>query len=220
MIERLKLELKNQRWLYFVPVAVVMVLIPWLCLSEYFGDSRYRELLTRLSLIRNAQTYVPLFAIWWSIFVLKEYLNTPGNELLFAYRLGRDTLLMRMIALWGWYSLHWTVVCVGFGFILEELWQIWLMVLCQSFMMAALAYCLAMLSKNTFLPLLISMLYALACLLFKLPCSVFSPDAMLDDSMTMFSEILPALIALPVGVLLSGIGWILEKRLWKMGNLS
>ena len=216
MIERLKLEVKNQRWLYFVPVAVVMVLIPWLCLSEYFSPT-HGELLGRLSLIRNAQNYIPLFAVWWPIFVLKEYLNAPGNELLFAYRFGWDNLLMRMITLWGWYSLHWTVVCVGFGFILESLWQIWLMVLLQSFMMAALAYCLAMRSKNTFLPLLISMLYALACLLFKLPLSVFSPDAMLDDSMTMFSEMLPALIALPVGVLLSGIGLVLEKRLWKKG---
>ena len=217
MIERLKLEAKNQRWLYFVPVAVVMVLIPWMCLSEYFSPAN-GELLARLSLIRNAQTYIPLFAIWWPIFVFKEYLNSPGNELMFAYRFGWDNLLMRMLALWGWYSLHWTVVCIGFGFILETLWQIWLMVLLQSFMMAALAYALAMLSKNTFLPLILSMLYALACLLFNLPFSVFNTSAKLDEVEQIFSEMLPALAALPVGVLLAGIGWVLEKRLWKKGQ--
>lgn len=221
MIARLRLELKNQRIVYFAPVAVVLILVPlvvWSYYNSIGGDPETQIFLGRLHLIRIGQMFVPLMAGWWPIFVMKEYLNAPGNEVLFAYRFGWDTLMMRCLALWLWYGLHWTLVCAGLSLILGGIFPVWSMVMLQSFMLIAVAYCLAMLSKNTFLPLMLVVLYCLACLLFKIPMSIFNLDARFEDPQELFAEMLPALRSVPVGLIFLAIGGFLEKRLWKKGR--
>ena len=220
MIARLRLELKNQRIVYFVPATITLILIPLVIWARYTSISGedIKEYLTRLYTIDTTQMFVPLFSVWWPIFVMKEYLNSPGNEVLFAYRFGWDTLLMRCLALWLWYGIHWSLVCIAASFLIKHLIWLWIMVMLQSFMLIALAYFLAMLAKNTFLPLLLAVLYCLACLLFQVPLSIFSLEIHLEEPAERLAEMTPALHALPVGAVLFAAGGWLESRLWKKGK--
>lgn len=212
MIARLKLELKNQRFLYWVPFVVVCILVP-LMNYAYTLNAHGSQIVTRAWLIRLDQQYIPMFSIWWPIFIMKEYLNSPGNELLYVYRFGKDTLLTRMLALWGWYMAHWTVLCIVYCFLVYQVAMLYLLVAAQCFFLIALCYALAMLVRNTLLPLMGVVLYCLACLLFGMPLSIFLMDFRLEK----WSEMLPAIVMVGAGVVLLAIGYQLEKRLFKDG---
>lgn len=212
MIARLRLEVKSQRMFYFVPVIMVWILTPLVCYSYYLSTGCDPQT-TRYFAVRTVQQFVPLFAVWWPVFVLKEYLNAPGNELLFVYRFGWDTLLMRMAALWIWYGLHWTVLYLFLAWLIPGIGLLYLLVLAQSFFLIALAYGVAMLTRNTFLPLVLTVLYSLACILFEMPASIF----VLNSGLFAWAEILPAAVILPLGAAIALGAYQLEKRLWKNG---
>jgi len=100
-MRRLYLELKNLRFYYFVPLVVLFILVPLTVLAalKQYGDS-----FPSFSVI--CQLYIPCFSPWWSLFILKDYLNSPGKEVLFVYKQRRDSLLGKTIILWVLYVLH------------------------------------------------------------------------------------------------------------------
>lgn len=212
MIARLRLELKSQRLLYAVPVVVIWILVPLVVYSNYLASDG-DLFITRLFAINSAQQFIPLFAVWWPVFVMKEYLNAPGNELLYVYRFGWDTLLSRMLALWIWYGLHWSVICGVMALFMQRLLVLYLLVWAQCFFLIAVAYGVAMVSRNTFLPLIVTVLYCLGCILFQLPVSIFSLEAPLEAGV----ELWPAAVMLASGGVFLAAGYSLEKRLLKDG---
>ena len=124
-----------------------------------------------------------------------------------------DTLLMRMAALWIWYGLHWTVLYLFLAWLIPGIGLLYLLVLAQSFFLIALAYGVAMLTRNPFLPLVLTVLYSLACILFEMPASIF----VLNSGLFAWAEILPAAVILPLGAAIALGAYQLEKRLWKNG---
>lgn len=159
MIARLKLELKNLKWLYGLPVIVAWVLIPLLNQADYRMDNDPAYLYTLVG--TAAQQYLPFFASWWPILILKDYLHAPGRELLYMYRTGRDSLLMRMWVLWAWFMLHTAVLFVGYTCRFGNLLPFFGLLCAQTLFLVALGYCVAMLAHNTFLPLLLNLCYCL-----------------------------------------------------------
>jgi hypothetical protein len=159
MIARLKLELKNLKWLYVLPILVTWALIPLLNQADYRMDNDPAYLYTLVC--TAAQQYLPFFASWWPILILKDYLHAPGRELLYIYRTGRDSLLLRMLVLWAWFMLHASVLFVGYTCRFGNLLPFFGLLCAQTLFMVALGYCVAMLAHNTFLPLLLNLCYCL-----------------------------------------------------------
>jgi hypothetical protein len=211
-MRRLYLELKNLKAYYYVPVFIVCGLVPLIVISEILVNASIdgRAL---VKMYKASQMYIPWFAVWWPVLIMKEYLNSNGKELLFIYRFGFDNLVFRMIFLWIWFCVHILLLFVIMTLLFHQVIAFFLLLSAQSLLMIAAAYLLAMLSRNTFIPLIITFGYCLVFwMIIHIPTSIFVYDAMPYDAA--FLQKAPWLILLASA--LFGIGYLIEKRLFKM----
>jgi len=209
-MRRLYLELKNQRFYFFVPPFILFILVPLSVLAfiKNGAGSNFPECAT------VSQLFIPSFAAWWPLFILKEYLNSPGKELLFVYKFGRDSLVLKMISLWAFFVLHVVVVFIYFTFLFEFdfVWFLFIAITIQSMFMIALGYFLALLFQNTFMPLIINFAYSSIFMLalFYSPLSIFEIGSF-NNVGSLSKSTVVAIIAF---ILFCG-GYQIEKRLYK-----
>lgn len=207
-MQRLYRELKNQRFYYYVPPLILFLLVPLtvLATNKSGGGNNFPE----CAII--SQLFIPAFAAWWPLFVLVEYLNSPGKEILFVYRSGRDNLFVRMILLWVFFILHVVIVFIYFTTLFDFVWFLFIAITIQSMFMIALAYFLSMLFQNTFIPLIIIIAYSSICMLALVysPLSIFEMGTFADAG-SLSKSPLVALITL----LFFGGGYKIEKHIYK-----
>jgi len=210
-MRRFYLELKNLKTYYFAPVFIVCGLVPLIVFSEILVNAGVDDR-ALIKLYAVCQMYIPWSAVWWPAFVMKEYLNSPGKELLFIYRFGYDNLFCRMLSIWGWYCAHIMLLFIMMTFLFHQVISFFLFLAAQSLLMIAAAYLLAMLSRNTFIPLIITFAYCLVFwLIIHMPTSIFVYDAKPFDAAFLYKT--PWLILLAAA--LFGFGFIIEKRIFK-----
>lgn len=206
-MRRLYLELKNQRFYFFVPPVVLFILVPLTVLAtiKSGGGNNFPECAT------ISQLFIPSFAAWWPLFILKEYLNSPGRELLFVYKSGRDSLFSKMIILWVFYLLHVVIVFIYFTSLFDFVWFLFIAVIIQSMFLIALGYFLSLLFQNTFIPLIINFAYSSIFMLAVLdsPLSIFE-NGFFNNTGSLSKSIVVAIIA---SILFYG-GYQIEKRLY------
>lgn len=161
-IQRICLHLKSIGVLFWVPIFIFNLLVPllnYLTYSKYaVGEELYTEIL------KNCLWYYPFFSNWWPLFLMKEYLETDGNELLFVYS-GKNKLidlasvfLLNIINILIWFIPH----TVLFPMMKYEL----LRVLTICFLYFSFSYFLTFLSRSILIPLMILLLYNLGAILY------------------------------------------------------
>lgn len=208
-MRRLYLELRNQRFYFLVPPLILFVLVPLTVLATTKGAPDHFPECATIS-----QLFIPSFAAWWPLFVMKEYLNSPGRELLFVYKSGLDNLCSRMIILWVLYVLHIVIIFIYYTSLFDFVWFLFIAVVVQSMFLIALAYFLSLLLRNTFLPLLVNFTYSSVFMLTMLdsPLSIFEIGEF-DDPSCLDKPLVVAAIAL---ALFYG-GYQLERRFHRNG---
>ena len=208
LMRRLYLELKNQGFYFFVPPVILFILVPLTVLATVKGGagSNFPECAT------ISQLFIPSFAAWWPLFILKEYINSPGKELLFVYKFGRHSLFLKMIALWVFFALHVTIVFIYFTSLFNFVWFLFIVIIIQSMFMIALGYFLSLLFQNTFIPLIVNFAYSSIFMLalFYSPLSIFEIGSFNNVSSLSKSPV----VAVIAFILLYG-GYRIEKRLYQ-----
>lgn len=205
-MRRLYLEVKSLRFYYFVPLVVLFILVP---LTVIASLKQYGPSFSNFTVI--CQLYIPCFAPWWSLFVLKDYLNSPGKELLFVYKQSRDSLLGKTVILWVLYVLHILVVFLVASFIYNFVWFLFIAVIIQSIFLTALAYFLAILLQNTFVPLITNFTYSLIFML----AGGYSPLSIFVEGLRDASSLGKSIFVFIAALILLYFGFQLEKRLYK-----
>ncbi|MFA7077585.1 MAG: hypothetical protein WC147_04110 [Syntrophomonas sp.] len=205
---RLYLELKNQRFYYFIPPVILFILVPLTVFATIKGgtSSHFPECGT------ICQLFISSFAAWWPLFILKEYLNSPGKELLFIHKLSRDSLFLKMIILWAFYVLHVVIVFIYFTSLFDFVWFLFIAIITQSMFMIALGYFLSLLFQNTFIPLIVNFAYSSLFMLVFLysPLSIFEIGTFSNASSLNKSTV----VVIIAFILFYG-GYQMEKRLYK-----
>jgi len=207
IMERLYFELKNQRIYYFVPPAILFILLPLTVLAAIKSGAGFSEFAT------ISQLLIPGFAPWWPLFILKEYLNSPGKELLFVHKFSnKDSLFFRMIILWALFVLHVAIVFFYFSFLFDFVWFLFTAVVIQSLFMTALAYFLSLLFQNTFVPLIINFAYIsiFILVLFYSPLSIF-----INYPLYNAGSLGKSIVVTSIAFTLFYGGYQMEKRLFK-----
>lgn len=207
LMRRLYLELKNQRLYFFVPPFVLFALVPLSVLAGPQGtDPSFSQCVTL------SQLFIPSFAAWWPLFVLKECHSSPVRELLVVHRSSRGELLSRMIALWALYVLLAAVVFVYFASLFGFVWYLFAAVAAQCMFMIALGYSLSLLLQNTFIPLIVNFAYSSIFMLAVLdsPLNIFTIGTFSDAG----SLVKPATVA-AVAIVLLLAGYQAERRLYR-----
>jgi len=205
-MRRLYLELKNLRFYYYIPLVVLFILVPLTAVATLKKASDPFP-----SFVTICQLYIPCFAPWWPLFVLKDYLNSPGKELLFVYKQSRDSLLGKVVILWILYVLHILVVFLAASFLYKFVWFLFIAVIIQSILLTALAYFLAILLQNTFVPLITNFTYSLIFML----AGGYSPLSIFVDGLRDASSLDKSVFVFIAALVLLYAGFQLEKRLYK-----
>ena len=82
-IKRLLLYYKQMSFWLIVPFVVLIAVVPFLYFGDLKGTHSYEEFL--IAFQNDLNLFLPLIPSWCSFFVMKEYIDAKGNELLFLY---------------------------------------------------------------------------------------------------------------------------------------
>ena len=213
-MRKLYLELKNLRLLFYVPPAVLLILVPLTFQTRILPSAGILPNFWLAMFGSFLQLMITGFAAWWPILVLKDYVNSPGKELLFVHNSGG--LLPRMMVLWALYGLGTLLVFVYLTSRFEFVWFLFSLIISQSLFMISLGYLLSLLLKNTFVSLIVNFVYVSA-FLFSVMATPYSPPlnifevSMYDTTATLSRSIVVAVVA----IAFLGWGYWIEKRLYR-----
>lgn len=204
---RLRLELKNLKGYYWIPVIILWGVVPLLAVSyrRMGGDSAY------YLMIDYCQQFVTLTSPLWINMIGKDFYHSQGRELVFLYNDKFDNLLSRALLLWTWHLLHLCCLIIGLSFILREaMLDLFMVLTVQSLFIIAVSYCVMTLGHNTFFSLVIPILYGV---FFSL---VFNHTQFtiyeFTGEMGNCSQLSKRAIILAVSVVLYSISYHFEKR--------
>lgn len=204
---KLYYHLKSMGALRFVPLVVFDVLLLVLPAAYYFNNGAGDGL--QFHLMRLTQFFMPLFSVWWVVFTMREYLESDGNELLYAG--GNQTILKDLIVLFLLAMGNIAALFLFYSILIPEFTVESLRIVSACVFYFGLAYGLAFFVKSVLIVLLILMLYTLLNFTVALESLVF-PFFMSRQLLTageLLSACLPLLLA---GLLMAGIGFHANRR--------
>lgn len=207
-ITSVHLHLKSIRFLAFVPFIAVNIIYPLLVYNAYLAFGIDSPLFIS-AIISNACAVFPFFSVWSVIFVLREYAESDGNELLYAIR--HKCKLGLSAAVFAVFMVNGLLWFAGFAyFVYPHLIYDFITVACACFMFFGFTYFLIYLTSSVVLTLMADLFYAFAVIIsnFGYSFAFFISGDLL--SRKIFIEIcLPQLIAGTVFIV-SGI--VLNKK--------
>lgn len=93
--QRIILMLKSTKALFFVPVVITNVFIPFLNFVSYRANGISDELYNNI--IQFSQIFIPFLSVWWVVFILRDFIDSDGNEMLYVNK--KWSLLLDFIAI-------------------------------------------------------------------------------------------------------------------------
>lgn len=155
LFRRTHLYFKSLGVLFFVPLAAVHILIPFVAIITYKKYGAGDEFVSNIT--QYSQLLIPICSSLWEIFILHEYVEGYGNELLYVCKIRsklRDVVLPFLLFLIT-VVLQYAVYCAlvpAMGFELLRL-------ILVSVFYFGLAYFLMFLSKSTSMTIMCLIVY-------------------------------------------------------------
>lgn len=207
-ITSVHLHLKSIRFLAFVPFIAVNIIYPLLVYNAYLAFGIDSSLFLS-AIISNACAVFPFFSVWSVIFVLREYAESDGNELLYAIKhkcklgLSAAVFAVFMINELLWFAGF--ACCVNSHLIYD-----FITVACACFMFFGFTYFLIYLTSSVVLTLMADLFYAFGVIISNFGYSfIFFISGDLLNRKIFMEICLPQLIAGTVFIV-SGI--VLNKK--------
>lgn len=207
-ITSVHLHLKSIRFLAFVPFIAVNIIYPLLVYNAYLAFGIDSPLFLS-AIISNACAVFPFFSVWSVIFVLREYAESDGNELLYAIKhkckLGLSAAVFAVFMINGLLWFAGFACCVNSHLIYD-----FITVACASFMFFGFTYFLIYLTSSVVLTLMADLFYAFGVIISNFGYSfIFFISGDLLNRKIFMEICLPQLIAGTVFIV-SGI--VLNKK--------
>ena len=207
-ITSVHLHLKSIRFLAFVPFIAVNIIYPLLVYNAYLAFGIDSPLFLS-AIISNACAVFPFFSVWAVIFVLREYAESDGNELLYAIKhkckLGLSAAVFAVFMINGLLWFAGFACCVNSHLIYD-----FITVACACFMFFGFTYFLIYLTSSVVLTLMADLFYAFGVIISNFGYSfIFFISGDLLNRKIFMEICLPQLIAGTVFIV-SGI--VLNKK--------
>ena len=154
-IERFFLQIKEMKFMFFIPMIVYYVFFP-LCVFAYMQNPIGNvDTITVLSDI--SYSLVPIISVWWVFLFLREIVEGEGREVLILG--GGVSQIMGIF-----YGLH-SICMIPVFFVLDDsdgsVMSLYLQMLVVSFFMYGLVYFLCVVLENIVIPILLTMIYSI-----------------------------------------------------------
>lgn len=147
-------HLRKLGFLYFVPLIILYILIPFLSggyISYYgIGENSFSRIFF------DFQKMIPFMGTWWPIFGLADYADGNASELLRVYK---KTVLPDFLLLLIWYVLHACILFMAYSIFLENYWMDFLLIAVEIFLFSALSFFLLFATRTVLVPFLTILLY-------------------------------------------------------------
>lgn len=193
----------------FVPLIAINVFALGLILLSGFGRKMQEE--TMMDFLLVSQFFFPVFSVWWSVFILREFTDANGSELI--YTICRRSLLAYILLPFLILLLNIAVIlgiCTAFCSIF--IWE-FIRIICVCVFYFGLIYSVSMFSRSTSVSLFSIIIYTLVCTVFRgeKPSFPLYMSQWIIDSDDIFKVCIPLLI---FGIILVAAGRLSEKRLY------
>lgn len=161
MMKRIRLaalSFRGSLWLLALPLVVMFLVVPGMCMMMVAKVGAYQAL---LGVVNRLQTFIPVFVVCWQMGFLREQLEQEGNEVLFVYQHSGRSRLAEVLTLAGVYALG----ILGVLGVLDLVCGLWLFpvmalrLAVQSLFFSALFYALACVTRNIGMALLVVLVY-------------------------------------------------------------
>lgn len=204
-IRRVYYETKNAYAIFFLCVAVINVLVP---LIVYFSWRKNGTSSTLYhDILQYTQLFLPLFSVMCVPFVLREFVEADGNELLYVCRSRLNLMDAGLITLV--FAADTSAVYAGLNRLQPGLWDDWLRLMCVCILYFGMAYFLVFLTRGVTVTLLVLIGYTIANLLIRTETAryplyyVWNPDKTPSMQDLYVPVVLTGLVLLAAGVLLN-----------------
>lgn len=157
-LRRVYLHWKSLHFQFFVPLIVLDVILPLLLYSffrEYGIDENLRDSVHELS-----QFFLPIFSNWWVLFILREYVESDGNELLYVCK--SKCKLPDCLLLFAAFMLNTLILFAALSFVMPGMMSEYVLIFCTCLLYFGVVYAAVFLTNSIVLALLAIMLYTLA----------------------------------------------------------
>lgn len=168
---RIFYDLRNIKWMFWLPLIMLNLMIPLINYHTY--RTNYPESVTVIpgDLHEVMLIAAPLLSVWWLLFVMREYVEGEGCEVLYVCRAHN-----KLPEALGVFMLYIADICILYIFYIrfEDKMKLSLcMLLCVCVMMFGLVYLLLQVTRTMTVPLLAVMMYCMASILFVKTKDVF-----------------------------------------------
>lgn len=156
----IRLTLKGMGMLYFVPDTFLFLVLPFLTYLDFAKGYSIEQ--CYFSTYIMIQIFCPFFAIWWTLFGFREYVEGKSRELLLVYK---KSLIVELILVFVYYFLH---ICVLLGLYCIMLnlnyFNYVFVFFVQTFAFFSISFSLSIILKNIAIPFIISVCYEIFCM--------------------------------------------------------
>ena len=142
----IQLTLKGMGILYIVPVVFLFLVLPFLTYLDFAKG--YSPEQCYFSTYIMLQIFCPFFAVWWTLFGFREYVEGRIRELLLVYK---KSLIVELFLVFVFYFLH---ICVLLG----------LYCIILNFNYFSISFSISIILKNIAIPFIISVCYEIFCM--------------------------------------------------------
>lgn len=200
--ERTYLLLKSTGFLFFVPIIIVDIIIPALNAFSYSAHGVGDELYNRI--LEITQIFIPFLSVWWVIFILREFVDADGCELLYTSK--KTPAKSSIFMAFGIYCLNIMVLYIPYCLMFKNfaLELIKILMICIFFFGAALFF--SKITGSTSITIFLLVMYMLINLIDfwhegKFPIYL---DSIPADIMTIFTNSMPLALC-GIALLLTGL---------------
>ena len=147
------------RWLFFVPLAVLVLFLPFSAWQRCKAFQLMGASGPPLSdLMFDSQVWCSFFSLWWPFFILKEYIEGDGNELLFTARRARRLLPVVLAGMVLWLALC-GLLMVGYSVLFGSMVWNYLMIVIQTVLYTAVFFFLCFLLRSAVFGMMVVFIY-------------------------------------------------------------
>ena len=204
-LDKTKLFLKNIGGLRFFPIIVLDIIVPILIIINVLHPENIEH-----NLLITIIYIFPFTSVWFSLFVMKEFIETEGKEI--YYMLGKINILNEtfkfFLIVFSNVLLLLIVVCIILPEFVFEIIRI--SVACLFYF--SIIYFISMISKSTSIALFFAILYTLINVIFKtnnIRFLIYATTNVINES-NLIQLCYPLLI---FSLILIILGKIIEKRI-------
>lgn len=164
LLLRLYYHLRGLKAMFWVPMAGMNVLIPLLNYRSFLKAGADELALLPQEFHRLMAVAAPVLCVWWVLFMLREYVEPDGSEVLFVcparQKIG-DALVLFLLFL-----ANMSVIYAVYIRFFPEMRRSFRMLLCVCVFVFGLSFLLMFLTKSVTITLMVILLYVIVSILF------------------------------------------------------